>query len=460
MFRTNKPRERTLAACGLTLGALYRALSRKRLLACVLVCLAGCDQTPVPSTTNEGPQLGVAQPAEAEITDFVDYTGRTNAKISVTIVPRVTGYLVKSPFKEGADVKKGDLLFEIDPRPYRAQYEAALAQKEVAEANLTYQKATHLRFEELNKKQPGAVSQRELDQYKAQEEQAQASLKLANANVASAKLNLDWTKVVAPIDGRISRYFLTHGNIVNQDSTQLTTLVSMEPMYVYFDMDEPTLLKVKKLRSDERKGILPSVAVGMAGAMGSLTVALRLADVAVLQEEIGLNWPVEIKLQGESDYRWGTINFIDNQVNPGTDSISVRGVFPNNKLPGGGYELVPGMFVRVHLPVGQREKHLLVIDRAITSEQGKKYVYVVDAENKIKQRSVTTGSLQDEGPHIGQRVITSGLKKSDWVLVSGLQQVRPEMTIRPEKWKMPVMGGPLEPLTPPPAAPSEKKGKK
>ncbi|MBI2804721.1 MAG: efflux RND transporter periplasmic adaptor subunit [Planctomycetes bacterium] len=362
---------------------------------------AGCERGAPRIAAPETPIVPVSHPAQRAVKDYVYYTGRANAKHAVTIQPRVTGYLMKMPFKEGADVKKDDVLFEIDPRPYAAQLDAAKAAVAQNEANVRYAKATNLRFKELDKKQKGAVSERELDQYQAQEDQAIANLNLAKANLASAKLNLDWTVIKAPIDGHISRYFLTVGNLVNQDTTQLTTLVSMDPMYVYFDMDEPTLLRIKRAINEGR----------------------------IKRAKEGSEVPIQISLPGEDGYpNAGTINFVDNQINPGTGSISVRGVLSNPKPKNGTHLIVPGMFVRVRLPIGQPKDELLVIDRAITSNQGLKYVYVLDKDKKVEERRVTLGSLQDDG----MRVVTQGLKKDDWVLIGGLQQVRPRMTVQPD----------------------------
>jgi multidrug efflux system membrane fusion protein len=375
--------------------------------------MVGCERRSREVAGKETPTIPVAKPEKAKVTENFEYTGRTNAKNYITIVPRVTGYLEKIPFKEGDDVKKDQLLFEIDPRPYEAQLKAAKAAVDTNAAGLRYAEATNLRFKELAKKQPGAVSERELDQYKALEEQAKANLDLANANLVSAQLNLEWTKVKSPIDGRISRYFLTQYNLVNQDQTQLTTVVSMDPMYVYFDMDEPTLLTVKRAINEKR----------------------------ISSPEKGDAW-FFVGLAGEDGYpRKGTINFLDNQVNPGTGSIQLRGEIANPKPEKGTYVLVPGMFVRVRMPFGQPKEELLVIDRAVTSEQGQKYVYVLGKDNMVESKRVDLGPLQDNG----QRVIMEGLDENDWVVVGGLQQVRPRMEIKPERLKtMPKLGAVLE----------------
>jgi membrane fusion protein, multidrug efflux system len=372
--------------------------------------------------------LPVSTPVEREIIDFVDYTGRTNAKDIVTIKPRVSGFLVKAFFKEGADVKKGDNLFEIDPRPYHAQLKAAEAAVAQQDASLRYAKATIERFKAIAKKQPGAVSDREIDQYYTQELQAIASLDLAKANLDAAKLDLDWCFVQSPIDGRVSRFYLTAGNMVKKDQTSLTTVMSMDPMYVYFDMDEATLLRIKNA-IHEKKIVVPK---------GGLAVEMRLA--------------------GYDKKRFdGTINFFDSRVDPRTGSISVRGVFENPRLEGGDYLMAPGMSARVRLPISAKRTELLVIERAIGTDQGIKFVYVVDADNKVQFRRVVLGSLQGDG----LRVIAQGLKKDDRILIGGLQQVRPKMTIQPELMTMPSPDNPAAPvITDPAKKPGEKENEK
>ncbi|MSQ93539.1 MAG: efflux RND transporter periplasmic adaptor subunit [Gemmataceae bacterium] len=406
---------------------MFRSSVRGVLVACLAAAgLAGCEPRALKIAPAGDPHVPVAHPEKRPVTDHVEFTGRTNAVHAVTIQPRVTGLLITRdkkgdpsfegsfPFKEGDEVKAGALLFEIDPRPYKAQLDAAKAQVAQNKAAIDYAVSTNKRFKDLAKKQPDAVSARELEQYEALEKQASAALDLVSANVASAQLNYDWTKIKAPINGRISRYFLTPGNLVNQDATQLTTLVSMDPIYVYFDMDEPTLLRIKRAINEKR----------IQAAKGDATVEMGLA--------------------GEEGYpHKGTINFFDNQVNAGTGSISIRGIFSNPRPEGGTHLMVPGMFVRVRLPIGQPQEELLVIDRAISSEQNQKTVHVMDAETKVVQsRRVSVGSLQDDG----LRVITHGLQKDNWVLVGGLQQIRPGMTIQPEFRTMPSLEAPAVPL--------------
>jgi membrane fusion protein, multidrug efflux system len=360
----------------------------------------------------ERPVVPVSLPIQRQVTDHVDYTGRIHAKEAVTIVPRTTGYLSKIHFKEGSNVKKDDLLFEIDARPYEAQLQAAQATVAKYEASLTYAKATNERFKMLWKKDKGAVSERELDQYQALEEEAIANLHLAKANLISAQLNLEWTRVKSPIDGHIGRYYLTPGNLIHQDATQLATVVSVDPMYVYFDMDEATLLRIKRIVNDGKA----------AGAK---------------QVEV----PVLMGLAGEEGYpHKGVVNFVDNHVNPNTGSIAVRCVFANPKAANGTHLLVPGMAVRVRLPIGQPYAALLVTDLAVLNDGDWKFVYVVDAENKAQMRRVTVGGLEPDG----LRVIQKGLKKDDRVVVGKFSLAIAYSQVKPNLVPMPTLLAPLE----------------
>jgi multidrug efflux system membrane fusion protein len=374
--------------------------------ASVLASIGGCAEAPAQLAPSQPPAVPVSKPLQQEVTDYVDFTGRTDAVQAVNVVARVTGYLVQMPFKEGSEVKKDQLLFEIDPRPYQdqltlgqAQLATYKAQQQLADANFV--RATHLIKDKT-------ISEQEFEQYKSSKEQAAAQVQSAQANIAIYTLNLEFTRVTSPIDGRVSRYYLTLGNLVNQDQTQLTTVVSQDPMYAYFDTDEPTLLRVRRAVAEGK--IKPAVANKNPVLMG-------------LQDEDGFPHA-------------GTIDFINNQVNPTTGSITVRGVFSNPILSKGVRLLSPGMFVRIRLPIGAQHPALLVIDRAISSDQGLKYVYVVDAQNNVQYRRVTTGPLQENG----LRVVQSGLKSEDWVAVGALQQVRPGMNVRPDQTAMPTLG--------------------
>lgn len=373
----------------------------------LLAVLSGCQPKTSQIARPQLPPVPVSHPVEQTVTDYGDFTGRANAVESVDIRARVSGFLVQMPFKEGAEVGKGDLLFEVDPRPYKAQLDQAQGQVNLYKAQLELAKANYARDLEVAKT-PGAVSGQQLDQDKAAIDEADAAVKAFQASMEVYNLNLSFTKVTSPIDGQVSRYFLTLGNLVSQDQTLLTTVVSLEPIYVYFDVDEGTLLRARRAINEGR----------------------------IQRYEQG-KIPVYIGLQGETGFpHQGFVNFINNQVNPNTGSISVRGEFPNPKPTKGVRLLSPGMFVRVRLPIGQPYPALLVIDRAIGSDQGKKYVYLVDSQCKIQQRFVSTGALQEDG----RRVISEGLKPDDWVVVGALQQVRPKTEVKTQEIPMPTLG--------------------
>jgi membrane fusion protein, multidrug efflux system len=372
----------------------------------VLASIGGCAEVPAQLAPSQPPAVPVSKPLQQQVTDYVDFTGRTDAVQAVNVVARVTGYLVQMPFKEGSEVKKDQLLFEIDPRPYQDQLTLGQAQLATYKAQQQLADANFVRATQLIKDK--TISEQEFEQYKSSKEQAAAQVQSAQANIAIYTLNLEFTRVTSPIDGRVSRYYLTLGNLVNQDQTLLTTVVSQDPMYAYFDTDEPTLLRVRRAVAEGK--IKPAVANKNPVLMG-------------LQDEDGFPHA-------------GTIDFINNQVNPTTGSITVRGVFSNPILSKGVRLLSPGMFVRIRLPIGAQHPALLVIDRAISSDQGLKYVYVVDAQNNVQYRRVTTGPLQENG----LRVVQSGLKSEDWVAVGALQQVRPGMNVRPDQTAMPTLG--------------------
>ncbi len=390
----------------------------------LLAAASGCQRREPTVAPAELPISPVSHPIQREVTDHVDFTGRAEAVQSVDIRPRVTGYVVKIPFKEGAMVKAGDLLFEIDPRPYQAQLDSAEGQVNLYDAQLKLAQISYARDVALNARVPNSISQQELDTRKAAVEEAEARVKSYQKSMEIVRLDHEFTKVVSPIDGLVSRYYLTLGNLVTQDQTLLTTVVSLDPIYAYFEIDEPTLLRIRRAVNEGR----------------------------VKRHPEGTEIPVLMGLQGEDGYpHQGTINFVNNQVDPATGSILARGVFANPEPPGGVRLLSPGMFVRVRLPVGLPRPALLVIDRAVGSDQGLKFVYVVDAQNKVQYRRVTTRALQGDG----LRVIESGLKPDDWVVVGGLPQIHPRMQVQPERIAMPTLG-PQDGAGASPAEPAQK----
>jgi RND family efflux transporter MFP subunit len=371
----------------------------------------GCQPGRMPPPAPAKPVVPVSHPIRREVTDFVEYTGRTDAVESVGIRARVTGYLVRMPFKEGAEVKKGDLLFEIDPRPYQAQFDQAESQVRVIEAQLKLAQVTYERARSLVER--NAASQQEVDQNKAAVDEAVARVNAAKASLEVYRLNLSFTKVTSPIDGQVSRYYYTLGNLINQDQTLLTTVVSVDPMFAYFDMDERTVLRIRTAINQGR---------------------IKMRSDA---HEI----PVLMSLEGEEGYpHHGVVNFVNNVVNPSTGTVAVRGVFKNPKPPIGRRLFSPGMFVRIRLPIGEPHPAVLVVDRALGSDQGLKYVYIIDADRKVQYRRVKTGPLQDDG----LRVIEEGVKPDDWVVVGGLQSLRPRTEVDTEQVPMPVPGAPIQ----------------
>jgi multidrug efflux system membrane fusion protein len=383
-------------------------LAGSLVLATAVGLSAGCHRNAAGPAAAPPLVVPVSQPVSRAVTDYVDYTGRVDAVQSLDVRARVTGYLIQMPFKEGSEVKKGELLFEIDPRPYQAQVDAAKAQVSLAEANYRLAKAENQRSQAIARRDAGAISAEDLERYVAQEAQSSASLGVARANLESAQLYLGFTKVTSPIDGIVSRYYYTLGNLVIQDQTLLTTIVSFDPMYAYFDMEERVVLRIRSM--------------------------INAGQIKVPADRT--NIPVYMGLEGEDDFpHKGTLDFVNNTVNPSTGTIAVRGVFPNPLPPGGRRLLTPGMFVRIRLPIGSPHESLLVIDRALGSDQRLKFVYVVGDDNKIRYQRVSTGPLQDDG----LRVITNGLKAEDRVVIGALQQVRPGMQVEPEQQPMPTL---------------------
>jgi multidrug efflux system membrane fusion protein len=396
--------------------------------------LSACKKASNPVAASTTPVVPVSNPVQRQVSDYVEYTGRIDARQSVGIKARATGYLDsigtdkdKNPIKEGSEVNKNDLLFQIDPRPYKYQLAQATSQVTVVEKQLNLAKIT-LERDKAGMK-GGGVSQQQVDQDEASVAETQARLDAAKTTVKTYELNLDFTSVKAPISGQISRFLYTPGNLIVQDQTLLTTIVDVEQVYAYFDMDERTLLKIKKLS--------PQVA----------------------------STKVVLSLEGETDFpHVGTLDFMNTVVNPATGTISVRGIYDNPKLANGIRLFAPGMFVRTRLPIGDPHPGVLVVDRAISSDQGLKYVYVLDAANKVQYRRVFIGALQDDGlrvieaykPGVPNKEIESGLKPDELVVVGSLPQLKPNMDVTPDKRDMPIPGATISPSPQAPPAGNKK----
>jgi RND family efflux transporter MFP subunit len=337
------------------------------------------------------PEVQVSRPVAREVADHENFTGRTDAVNSVAIRSRVTGYVVKTPFKEGSEVKKGDVLFEIDPRPYQAQVDQAQAQVELNKAQLKHAEATLARLRALP---AGGVGKQELDEAQAAVEEAKARMEASRAALLLYKLNLDYCHITSPIDGIASSYHETAGNLVVQDQTLLTTVVSKDPMYASIDMDERTFLNLRRLIRDGK---------------------IKATTLTELPVAVGLGNETEYPLKGKLD-------FVDNHVDPKTGTIRLRVVLPN-----GDGQLVPGQFVRVRLTTSEPYKALLVPERAVANDKESKVVFVVNDKDIIESRRVV-GSRQD-----GFLAVREGLKPEDRVIVNigPALRVRKGETVKP-----------------------------
>lgn len=361
--------------------------------ACLLA--VGCQSKPQVAQLPP-PEVGVSPVVERDVTDFFETTGRTTAVDTVDIRARVSGYLVKINFKDGDQVKQGDVLFEIDPRPFDAQQlqaEGELArweaQKKKAEADL----ARNQRLLPT-----GAASQKELDSAIAAKGTADAEITSARGRLDQAKLSVEFAKVTAPVNGRVSKANVTVGNLVEL-STLLTTLVSTDPMWMYFDIDERTVLQYRANYRAAHQG-------------------------AEVKDARDLDIPVEIGLANDEGYSLkGKMDFVDNRVDPATGTMLARAVFDNANR-----HLTPGLFVRVRLPLGDPTHSLLVNERAIGTDQGTKYVLVVNDQSVVEFRPVKLGPLSD-----GQRVIREGVKAGERVITAGIQRARPGITVKPQQ---------------------------
>jgi RND family efflux transporter MFP subunit len=369
-------------------------------LLCSLI-IAGCMPAPAQPPPPGPPAVTVSYPLERDVADYVDFTGQTAAVKSVDVRARVWGYLQSVNFTEGALVKKGDLLFQIDPRPYQALVNQGKSKIAQDQAQLTHNSETYKRIQQL--RQRGAASQEDLDKALADREAMQAGLMADTADLETKQLDLDFTRIDAPISGRVSRYEVTEGNVVQSGQnggTLLTTIVSVDPMYVYFDVDERTLLQVRR--------------------------QIQTGELKNVQETA---FPISIGLADEPNFpRQGSVNFMDNRVDPGTGTLRLRANIANSDGM-----LTPGLFVRCHLPLGAPRHVILVTEQALGSDQGEKFVYVVNEKKEAIYRPVKVGRLYD-----GLRVIESGLTKTDKVVVIGLQRIQPGTVVEPKVAEMPI----------------------
>jgi RND family efflux transporter MFP subunit len=367
-----------------------------------LIGLAGCARGPSGESETASTPVTVSYPVERDVTDYVDFTARTAAVDSVEVRAHVWGYLDRVNFQEGALVKAGDVLFEIDPRTYRATLHQAEGNLEALEARVERLNADFARAQRMLGTR--TIGREEYDKIAGDRGEAAASRAALKAAAERARLDLEYAKVTAPVSGRVSRYVVTVGNLIQAGDqggggTLLTTIVSVDPMYAYFDVDEYTALRVRQL-AREGKSDSPRD--------GGYSVSLGLANE-------------------EGHPHKGTVNFVDNQVNPKTGTIRLRGVFPNKDQV-----LLPGLFARVRTPIGRPHQALLVSERALDTDQGHKVLYVVSDKSEVASRPVRLGAL-----HNGLREIAEGLKQGERVIVDGMQNVRPGVTVEPNLVDMP-----------------------
>jgi RND family efflux transporter MFP subunit len=380
-------------------SAVRYTLAVSSVLLAALIGLSGCGNDATATAQMPAPQVSVAAALERDVTEWDEFTGRVEAVESVEIRPRVTGYIESVNFTEGSTVRKGDLLFIIDPRPYRA--ELSKAEAELARAVARSELAASDAARSKSLVDIKAVSREEYDTRVNASREATANVAAARAAVDSAKLNLEFTRVTSPIDGRVGKAAVTAGNLVTGGSNTaalLTTVVSLDPIYVTFEGDEQIYLKYTEL-----------------------------AQRGERQSSRDTANPVLMGLANDTDYpRRGSMVFVDNQVDPRTGTIRARASFENKD----GF-LTPGLFARVKLLGHNSYKAVLVDDRAVGTDQSQKFVYVVDAQNKVVYRPVKIGRLTD-----GLRIVLQGLQPGETVIVNGLQRVRPGVVVAPERIAM------------------------
>ncbi len=358
------------------------------LAAIALVVMTACGRAPEVAQAPAAPQVSVAKVLEQPINEWDEFTGRLEAPETVEVRPRVSGQIDKVAFTEGALVKKGDLLFQIDPRPFQAEVNRLDAQVTQARATAARTDNEAQRGERL--KASNAISAELAETRTTTAQEARAGVAAIQAQLDLARLNLSFTRVTAPISGRVSRAAITAGNIVTADQTPLTTLVSTDKVYAYFDADERVFLKYNQLSRAGQRSQTSPVYLGLSNEDGNPHL--------------------------------GQMDFVDNQVNPRTGTIRGRAVFDNSD---GSY--TPGLYARLKLVGSKTYDAVLIKDEAVGTDLGKKFVLVMDKDNKAAYRSVELGPKLE-----GLRIVRSGLAKGDSIVVNGLQRVRPGSTVTPQ----------------------------
>lgn len=364
------------------------------LVAVLLIGGCGNQRQSRPPKQRPPAKVTVSNPLKKDIVEWDEYTGRFAAVESVEVRARVSGYIESIHFKEGAIVEKGDLLFVIDPRPYQAALEEA--EGELMRSEARYKIATLKLERKRSLLDQGAISQEDFDERIAEARQAEGQLQAAKGAVRLAKLNLEFTEVRSPIKGKISKIEVTVGNLITgatKDATLLTTIVSLDPIYLYFDVDERTFIKYAKLA---RKG-----------------------ERSPLQEARD---PVLAELATEHGFqRKGYVDFVDTRIDRQTATMRIRAVFSNPNST-----LLPGMFARVKFPGSERYSAILIPGEAVGRDQAREFVYVVDKENVVNRRKV------ELGPNAcGLRIVRKGLNGDEMIVIQGIQKTRPGQQVEP-----------------------------
>jgi multidrug efflux system membrane fusion protein len=364
------------------------------LLLPLLISACTNSETATNSVTPPPPQVKIAQPLSLNTTDWDEYTGRIEAVSAVDIRARVGGYLEKVNFTAGEKVNKGDLLFLIDQKPYKAQLNFASAELERAKTRQELAKNDLQRADNLFREK--AISTEEFDTRSKGLREATAAVASAEANLYTAKINLDYCEIRAPISGRIGRELMTVGNLVTGgDTTILTTIVSTDPIYVYVDADEQSVLKYRRQVQKNAKGS---------------------ADLK--------GTPIELAVADESDYpHQGRIDYVSPREDAATGTVTLRGVFANKD------ELLsPGFFAHVRVRGSSAYQALLIPDRAIGTDQAQRFVWITNQQNQAEYRQVIPGVRMGQ-----MRVIKQGLQSGEWVVIEGQQKLKPNIVVNPER---------------------------
>ncbi|MEX1199691.1 MAG: efflux RND transporter periplasmic adaptor subunit [Methylophaga sp.] len=357
--------------------------------------LSACDSPQAASQAEApaAPQVSVAQVVNERVTEWDEFTGRLQAPETVNLVPRVSGYIEQIHFTEGALVNEGDLLVQIDPKPFAAEVDRLRADLQSAQSALVLAENEYNRAEKLNSAR--AISDELLDTRLARKQQTAASVASVKAALQRAELDLSYTRITAPISGRVSYAQITAGNYVNAGQSQLTSLVSTDKMYAYFDVDEQSYLKYLRLSEDGKR-----------------------ADT----RDATAN-PVYMALADDSHYQhMGNIDFVDNSVNQQTGTIRIRATFTNSDN-----SLLPGLFARIKLVGSDSYQGILIDEKAIGTDLNNKFVLLVNAENQLEYRAVKLGEKVN-----GLRIVREGLSANDKIVVNGLQRVMPNIQIDPK----------------------------